>query len=237
MKLFMNKVVIFLVISFSLASCYTEQAKPINTSVNVTNATKEITTADFDKLSKYTVSVALNRSEAFAIGGDLKPEASLPLMLQALPKAVTQVVPVQKPPCTLLGLPIETDNRIETREWLVIQNKSCPIASPKGWRLFWVVQQSANGSPRILLTDKADEVKVLEWNASAKADSPTQRPLTISRSGRTCANCGSTNCQGTWLNKTGGYQRPSQFLVERTRYDSMSGLEQSMNVLDKCPLD
>lgn len=212
----------------ALGGCKTEAIKPAGENTKLGQE-------DFDKLANHTVRVSLERGDARAFGGKLPPDRDLPLAIQALPESVAAVVPKQS--CPLAGLAVETDNRPETREWLAIQDKSCPPISPHGWRLFWVVQRGTDGVTRVLFSDKAHSVKLMEWTQSAKADSPLQRPVSVTRAGRTCPTCGSTSCEGFWVNKTGAYQRPSQFLVERTRYDAMAGgLEQSVTG-GSCPLD
>ncbi len=220
--------VIFLLTITVLGSCKTEATKSVSENTKLGQA-------DFDKLANHTVSVSLEQGDARAFGGELPPDGVLPLVIQALPESVAAVVPKQL--CPLVGLAVETDNLLETREWLAMQDKSCPPIAPHGWRLLWVVQQGTDGVTRVLFSDKAHSVKLMEWTQAAKADSPLQRPISVTRAGRTCPTCGSTSCEGFWVNKAGAYQRPAQFLVERTHYDPMAGgLDQSVTG-GKCPLD
>ncbi|WP_298609102.1 hypothetical protein [uncultured Thiothrix sp.] len=212
--------------------------KPVEAREAVTpTKAQKIPQAEFAKLAKHTLIVPLAEGNARAVGGELKPETSLPLKITALPKNIISIIPAAQRVCQLVGLMVETDNRIETREWLVMSEKKCLTKLPNGWRFFWVVQQGVDGKTRLLLSDKADSIKLNEWTTETKADSPTQRAISVIRAGRTCANCGSIHCEGSWVNKRGAYQRPSQFLVEHTVYDPMSGLEQSLDVSAKCPLD
>lgn len=193
--------------------------------------------ADFGKLANHTLLVSMERSDARAIGGNLPPESVLPLTVGVLPNIVTTAIPAQQQSCRLAGLAVETDNRQETKEWLAMQDKSCPPTSPHGWRDFWILQQDVDGTVRVLLSDKAHSVKLMEWTQEARVDSPLQRSISATRAGRTCPTCGSVSCEGFWVDKTGAYQRPSQFLVERTHYDSMNGLDQSLAAEGRCPLD
>ena len=219
---------IFLLTITALGSCKTEEIKPAGENTKLGQA-------DFDKLANHTVLVSLERGDARAFGGKLPPDRDLPLAIQALPESVAAVVPKQS--CPLAGLAVETDNRPETREWLAMQDKTCPPVSSHGWHLFWVVQQDIGGTARILFSDKAHSVKLMEWTQSAKADSPLQRPISVTRAGHTCPTCGSTSCEGFWVDRTGAYQRTAQFLVESTRYDAMAGgLDQSVTG-GRCPLD
>lgn len=215
----------------SLGGCKADEVRTANGNV------MGVERADFGKLANHTLLVSMERSDVRAIGGNLPPESVLPLTVGALPNIVTTAIPTQKQSCRLVGLAVETDNRQETQEWLAMQDKSCSPTSPHGWRDFWMLQQDVDGTVRVLLSDKAHSVKLMEWTKEAKTDSPRQRPISVTRAGRTCPTCGSTNCEGVWQNKTGSYQRPSQFLVERTHYDSMSGLDQSLTTEGSCPLD
>ncbi|HRJ54586.1 MAG TPA: hypothetical protein PLE99_17625 [Candidatus Thiothrix moscowensis] len=218
----------------ALGGCKADDVKPVGGGGRTTTVAN-LNQADFDRLANHTLLVSLERGDARAVGGSLQPEAVLPLTVGALLNVATAVIPKQS--CPLVGLVVETDNNPETREWLAMQDKTCPPVSSHGWHLFWVVQQGKDGITRVLFSDKAHSVKLMEWTKSAKVDSPLQRPVSVTRAGRTCPTCGSTSCEGFWVDKAGAYQRPAQFLVESTRYDPMAGgLDQSVTG-GGCPLD
>lgn len=222
---------IFLLAVAVLGGCKTAEIRPANGNVGGVERT------DFAKLANHTLLVSMEQSDARAIGGNLAPESVLPLTVGALPNIVTTAIPTQQPSCRLVGLAVETDNRQETQEWLAMQDKSCPLIAPHGWRLFWVVQQGTNGVARVLFSDKAHFLKLMEWTAAAKTDSPLQRPISVTRAGRTCPTCGSVSCEGFWVDTAGGYQRPTHFLVEGTHYDPIvGGIDQSVTG-GRCPLD
>ncbi|MFZ1389795.1 MAG: hypothetical protein WBP46_18740 [Thiolinea sp.] len=230
-KYFIQQLFILLIPVLILSGCMTEA---IQSEPTANPASSQLNPAEFEKLANHTLMISLGRGDARAVGGKLKPEEALPLALGTPPKHILAVVPQQN--CALVGLVVETDNQVETREWLVMQDKGCTPPTG-GWYSFWLVQQGQTGQARLLMSDQAGAVKMMEWTTAAKADSSMQRPVSVSRSGRTCPNCGSTNCEGFWTNPAGSYQRPREFLVENTRYDAMSGLDQSLDAAAKCPLD
>ena len=62
--------------------------------------------------------------------------------------------------CRLQAVNVETDNNANTVEWLVTSANFCTRLSPRKVKSFWLVQEASNGQLRVLLAERAYQVRI-----------------------------------------------------------------------------
>jgi hypothetical protein len=142
------------------------------------------------------------------------------LAQEQIQSTFNSLAPEQLAQCQFLGVKVELDDNLKTSEWLFTTDNVCTHLKVNQNKPFWVLSQVNNDKPRVLIADRAFQVRIWQQETGnamrrvavmTKATAPshyTKQPMDV-------------QCHASWVNKNGTYQRVREF-VEVYREDPMS---------------